>query len=339
MFGIQLTLVAIQWRVERHYTLVVEHVHRLARVGVGGGPGAVVGREEDGVVAGAAQASQVGPGGLPVVDALAAALGHLADDVDDLVHPVDLAVDADGDGRLAEVGHGAPLAGAQDGVVGLDDLDGLLVLARHGGQALLEVLEGGGGAVEGVEGEAEDVPVGRRHDARVGEGAEPRLLQRHVPAVVDVDHDVGLVHAAGHGVVDAAACRRVDGGQACEVLRARAVPERVDLDVAERPDHAVANLVAERDDGEVDARVLERVQRRVDVAADRLGQLRQRLRPGRRGVVVLRIGPRVGEVVVEVDVVALAREALGEVEHVRKVVLARDGVDPKSISCQLGLSY
>ena len=45
---------------------------------------------------------------------------------------------------------------------------------------------------------------------------------------------------------------------------------------------------------------------------------------------MLRIGPGVGEVKVEIDAVALAREARRESEDVGQVVLAGDRVDPEA---------
>jgi len=100
--------------------------------------------------------------------------------------------------------------------------------------------------------------------------------------------------------------------------------------MAEGLEHPGPDLVAQADEAEIDVRAGEGEERLVDVGAQRGCQGNELGRPGGGRVVVLRVGPGVGEVKVEVDAVTLAREARREGEDVGQVVLAGDRVDPEA---------
>lgn len=65
-----------------------------------------------------------------------------------------------------------------------------------------------------------------------------------------------------------------------------------------------------------------------DVGADSAGKSGKGGGPGGWCVVVGRVGPIVGEMEVEIDMVVLLTEALGQGKDVREVILAGDRVDP-----------
>ena len=277
-------------------------------------------REQHRVLARAAQARIIQPRRLPVEDALAPPPRHVPYRLHRVVRPAELALDADGEG-LAEVGDGLIFAVAHARPVRLDDEQRLGVprgqRVERGGQVGVR----GIGAVEGVEGEAEDVPVGGGDEARADEGAEPARLQRDVPPVVDVDHHMRGGGAGADRVGDALTRSLVQRGEAGEVLHERGEGLGVDVDVAGGPEHAVADLVAEGDEGEGHAGAVEGGQRGGDVGAQGGGEGGEGGGPAGWWVLLVGVREGVAEVEVEVDAVAFGVEAGGEQERVREVVV------------------
>ena len=273
----------------------------------------------------------VQPRRLPIPHPRAQSSRHSLYNIHDVIDPLRLAGGTDGYGGIAEAAarEGFVDEWAGVGPVRLDDVHRFAVLGGEGGEGAGEVGQGGGRAVEGVEAEAEDVPVGGVDEARAGQGAEPGFLQRQVPAVVDVDHDAG--RWGDGGVADAGAGGGPEGGQGCEVRDALGVEGIVGGGAAEGPEEPVVDLVAEADEGEGDPGGGEGGKGGADVGAEAAGEGGERgVGPGGGDGLVAGVGPRVGEVEVEVDGVAGGVEAGGEGEIVREAVDAVDGVDPDS---------
>lgn len=196
----------------------------------------------------------------------------------------------------------------------------LPVQFRHLRQRLLQILQRRRRAVERIHAEAEQIPIGFLHFPRREQTAEPPFLQREIPPVVDVDHDLGFGHAGEHGVGDALSSGGVEGRQVGEVGDARGFGFDVDVGASEGPEHAVAELVAETDDGEVDAFFLEGLEGVGDVLAEGGSEGTEGGGPCGGGPLFLGVGPVVGEVEVEVDFLAFGVEAFGEGEDVFEVV-------------------
>ena len=158
---------------QKHINTRPRVAHNLLRVA------AKVSSKQQHIRAIAPEPRVVQPRRLPIPDSCAQSARHTLHHVHNVVDPLRLAGRANGYGGIAEAAtrEGFVDQRARVGPVGLDDVHGFAVLGGEGGEGAGEVGQGGGRAVEGVEAEAEDVPVGGVDEARAGQGAEPGFLQ------------------------------------------------------------------------------------------------------------------------------------------------------------------
>ncbi len=116
---------------------------------------APISAEQDGILASAAKTSIVEPSRLPIVYAPPKTPRYALDDIDNIVYPLDLAGDGDGDAWFTQFRGGGTVADI--GPVGLDDVQRLVVFVCQRCEGSLEVRQSCCGAVERVETEAEDL--------------------------------------------------------------------------------------------------------------------------------------------------------------------------------------
>lgn len=198
------------------------------------------GREHGVARARAAQRRVVQPRRLPVEQAHAAA--DALHGGRDILQPCGLARRREGDaGGVA--GESVLGAGAACRPVCLGDNDLLAPLAVHVAQRGLERGEGCAGVVEGIVGHSHHVKICREEGAGSKEALVEPLLQRPLPAIGDVDHDLGL--GGQIGVLDSPC-----GG----VQETSDIAEAVVVVVARGEEQTVRDLVADGDDLGRDAR-------------------------------------------------------------------------------------
>ena len=97
-------------------------------------------------------------------------------------------------------------------------------------------------------------------------------MQRDVPPVVNVDHDLRLPNAVSNGISHTVTSCGPQRGEVGEIAHKSLMGLGVDIDVAVGPEHAVANLVAQAHDRKVNAGLLEALEGAGDVAAERGSQ-------------------------------------------------------------------
>lgn len=136
------------------------HIHATPRIRRHIRPARPIDTEQNIILTRTPQSRAINPRRLPIMDSLAQSPRHALQHADDVAHPLGLAGRRNGDGGVAEVqcGRGGGGGGADGGPVGFGDVHGLGVLGAEGGEGGVEVGEGGGGAVEGVERKAKDIP-------------------------------------------------------------------------------------------------------------------------------------------------------------------------------------
>ncbi|KAJ8575748.1 hypothetical protein ON010_g3463 [Phytophthora cinnamomi] len=285
-----------------------EHVHGRKRRGVRHRPIGPIDAEEQSGLARAAQTRHGQIRRLPVEDAGTQAVGQRIQDVHDSAHPLAL---ARGVHRVRSTERDRR---ALRGPVCLGDVDRLVVRVGDLRQRRRERGDRGRGVVERVERKPEDVYVAGGHCAGGEQTLEEGRDGRVLPPVVQVDHDLRLGRAGGHSVVHALAGRLPQRGEVGVVARG---------DLARRPHEPVSDLIAQRHDVEGHAAGSEGLQRRRHIGPDAGGQRRHRRSvKGRRRSLFGGVRPRVGEVQVQVDLVARLGESLGQSQRVAQVVVA-----------------